>query len=62
LTAGSAAGSIVGVGLLVGELVTEVAGGFEAVGFTTTSAPPQAPVAETAATTATATKLRFINV
>jgi len=59
-TAGCAFGSIVGVGLLVGE-VAEVVGDFVAVGFTATSSPPQAVVAKTVKVIAAAIRFRFIN-
>jgi hypothetical protein len=60
-TAGCALGSIVDVGLLVGEEVAEVVGDVVAVGFTATSTPPQPAVAKTVNVNTAAIGIRFVN-
>jgi hypothetical protein len=61
LTAGCAFGSIDGVGLLVGEVVIGLDVDVVAVGFTSTTLPPQAAVAMTVKVNAAAIKSRFMN-
>jgi len=60
-TAGCAFGLIVGVGLLDGDEVADVAGEVVAAGFTATSPPPQAAVAKTVNVITAATRFRFVN-
>jgi hypothetical protein len=59
-TAGCAFGSIVDVGLLVGEEVAEVVGDVVAVGFTAASTP-QPAVAKTVTVNTAAIGIRFVN-